>query len=337
MSREQKAGRATGSAHAGRRDAAGLILRRVARGFFRTAAPDAAAGQTFYALLSIVPTLIAVFSLISLAGDKDDGMRAALDAAREMLPPDVYAGIDGPLQEAATAAGSGWVLVSALAIALWSVARYVTALGRAINRIYGVPEGRMPWKAKPVHLLVTAAVFALVSAAGGVAALSWPLVQTLGRTFGVGDLALQTWRFARWPVLVLLVVLIIAILYYFAPNIAHAHFRLVSVGAIIAVAVFAVASAGLGFYVSNFADCDRIYGSFAGVIIFLLWLWIGNMALLLGALFDAELERVRELRAGIPAERDLQVALRDTERIERAAARDVEEEQAARRLRRSRR
>ena len=314
-----------------------LIVRRVVRGFFRTSAPDAAAGQTFYAVLSLIPTLIAAFSLIGLIGEKKDGVRAVLDVAKEVVAPDVLAGISGPIEQVASLAGAGWVLVASLAVALWSVARYVTALGRAINRIYGVPEGRMLWKAKPVHLLVTLAVFVLVSIAAIVAALSWPLAQSLGRTLGAGDLLLQIWRFARWPVLVLLVILVVAILYYFAPNVAHPHFRLVSLGAIVAVAIFAVASAGFGFYVSNLADYDRIYGSFAGIMIFLAWLWIGNMALLLGALFDAELERVRELRRGIPAERDLQVELRDTERMERAAANDAEDERRALRLRRSRR
>lgn len=314
-----------------------LIVRRVTRGFFRTSSPDAAAGQTFYAVLSLIPTLIAAFSLIGLIGDKNDGVRAVLDIAKEVVAPDVLAGISGPIEQVASLAGAGWVLILSLAVALWSVARYVTALGRAINRIYGVPEGRMLWKAKPVHLLVTLAVFVLVTIAAIVAALSRPLAQSLGRAMGVGDLMLQVWRFARWPVLVLLVILVIAILYYFAPNVAHPRFRLVSVGAIVAVAIFALASAGFGFYVSNLADYDRVYGSFAGIMILLIWLWIGNMALLLGALFDAELERVRELRAGLPAERDLQVELRDTERVERAAENDAEDERRALRLRRSRR
>ncbi|MFD5214978.1 YihY/virulence factor BrkB family protein [Microbacterium sp. NPDC058345] len=324
-------------ARARHRAEVGSIVRRVVRGFFRTASPDAAAGLTFYALLAMVPTVVAAFSLIALLGDRKDGVRAVLDVAKDVLPPDVVGAIGEPIEQLASAANIGWYLVVALVIAVWSVARYVTALGRAINRIYDVPEGRVLWKAKPVHLLVTLVVFLLVSLAGGLAVASWPLVQAVGRATGASEVTLLVWRIARWPVLVAVVVIVVALLYYFAPNIAHPRFRLISLGAVIAIALFALASVGFGFYVSNLADYDRIYGSFAGIVMLLLWLWIGNMSLLAGALFDAEMERIRELRHGIPAERDIQVPLRDTERVRRNARAELEEARAARRFRRSRR
>jgi membrane protein len=314
-----------------------LVVVRVARGFFRASGADAAAGLTFYAVLAGFPAIIAAFSLIGMIGRKKDVVGAVLDAGKEVLPPDVIAAITQPVERAAATAGGGWVLVLSLLLALWSVARYVTALGRAINRAYGVLEGRVLWKMKPSQLLVTLLVFVLVWIAGLLAAVSWPAAQSLGHAMGAGEVTLTVWRIARWPVVVLVVVLVVAILYYFAPNIRHAHFRLVSVGAIIAILLFAMASVGFGFYVANLADYDRVYGSFAGIVIFLFWLWIGNIALVVGAHLDAELERIRELRRGIPAERDLQVQLRDTERIERNAARDVQDERAARRFRRSRR
>lgn len=314
-----------------------FVIVRVARGFFRASGADAAAGLTFYAVLAGFPAVIAAFSVIGMIGAKRDVVGDVLDAGKEVLPPDVIDAITGPMERAAATAGGGWLLILSLALALWSVARYVTALGRAINRAYGVLEGRVLWKMKPSQLLVTLLVFVLVWIAGLLAALSWPVARALGRAMGAGEAALTIWRIARWPVVVLVVVLVVAILYYFAPNIQHAHFRLVSVGALIAILLFAAASVGFGFYVANLADYDRIYGSFAGIVIFLLWLWIGNIALVIGAHLDAELERLRELRRGIPAERDLQVQLRDTERLERNAANDVRDEQRARRFRRSRR
>jgi membrane protein len=314
-----------------------LVVVRVARGFFRASGADAAAGLTVYAVLAGFPAIIAAFSLIGMIGRKKDVVGAVLDAGKEVLPPDVIAAITQPVERAAATAGGGWVLALSLLLALWSVARYVTALGRAINRAYGVLEGRVLWKMKPSQLLVTLLVFVLVWIAGLLAAVSWPAAQSLGHAMGAGEVTLTVWRIARWPVVVLVVVLVVAILYYFAPNIRHAHFRLVSVGAIIAILLFAMASVGFGFYVANLADYDRVYGSFAGIVIFLFWLWIGNIALVVGAHLDAELERIRELRRGIPAERDLQVQLRDTERSERNAARDVQDERAARRFRRSRR
>ncbi|MFJ4045341.1 YihY/virulence factor BrkB family protein [Microbacterium sp. NPDC089987] len=320
-----------------RREATTLIVKRVARGFFRTYCPDAAAGLTFYAILAMFPALIAAFSVIGVFGEKRGAADAVLDLLREVAPEDTVKVLQQPLEQVASTAGAGWVIVLALVFALWSVARYVTTLGRAMNSIYGVPEGRMFWKAKPTHLIVTFAVFVLVTIASVLAALSWPLAQALGESIGAGEVALTIWRIVRWPAVALVVCLIVAILYYFAPNVAHPRFRLMSVGALVAIGAFALASVGFGFYVSHLADYDRVYGSFAGVVIFLLWLWIANISLLVGALFDAELERVRELRRGVPAERDLQVSLRDTKRLEKTAENDVADERLARRLRRSRR
>lgn len=327
--------------HATRREGiraqAQFVIVRVARGFFRASGADAAAGLTFYAVLAGIPAVIAAFSLIGMIGTKQDVVADVLAAGKEVLPPDVIEAISEPMERAADIAGGGWPLVLSLLLALWSVARYVTALGRAINRAYGVLEGRVLWKMKPSQLLVTLLVFVLVCIAGLLAAVSWPAAQALGHAMGAGELTLTIWRVARWPVIVLVVVLVVAILYYFAPNIQHAHFRLVSVGALVAIVLFAAASVGFGFYVANLADYDRVYGSFAGIVIFLVWLWIGNMALVIGAHLDAELERIRELRRGIPAERELQVRLRDTERLERNAENDLRDEQRARRFRRSRR
>lgn len=318
-----------------RRQASALIIQRVARGYFRSYIPDAAAGMTFYALLALFPAVIAAFSVIGLFGGKRDAADAVLDVLKGVVEPEVVDALRGPLEQLGSAGGTGWVLVSALAVALWSVARYITALSRGMNRIYGVPEGRMFWKVKPVHLLVTLAVFVLVTIACALAAISWPIAQSLGEAIGASDVTLTVWRVVRWPAVVVVVGMVLAILYYFAPNVEHPRFRIISVGAAIAVVVFAAASVGFGFYVSHFADYDRLYGSFAGVVVFLLWLWIGNNALLIGALFDAELERVRELRADEPAERQLQVPLRGTERLVKTAENDKTDERRARTLRRS--
>jgi len=325
------------SERAGRRQQGWFVVRRVARGFFRTRSADAAAGLTFYAVLAAVPTVIAAFSLIGIVGKREDAVRAVLDVARDVLPPDVVQAVSEPIEQLAASAGVGWFLVIALLVALWSVARYVTALGRAINRIYGVREGRMYWKSKPSDLLVTLLVFALVCVASVTAAAGESLLQAIGDMTGAGDTTLLVLRAVRWPVLVCVVVVVVAVLYYFAPNIAHPHFRFVSVGAAVAILLFALASVGFGFYVSNLADYDRFYGSFAGVVIFLVWLWIGNISLLIGALLDAELERIRQLRAGIAAERDMQIQMRDDERLRRNARADMQDARQAHRFRRSRR
>ncbi len=313
----------------------GFIVRRVARGFFGTGAADAAAGLAFYTLLSMFPALIAAFSVIGLFGEKRGAARAVLDALSEVLAPDTVDAVREPIQAVAKASGAGWVLVIGLAVALWSVARYITAFSHAMNRIYGVPEGRPLWKAKPAHLLLTAVVFVLVLTATGLAAISWPLAQYIGDAIGAGENALTVWRILRWPAVILLVMFVVALLYYFAPNVEHPRFRWISIGAALALVVLALASAGFAFYVSRLADYDRVYGSFAGVVILLLWLWIANMALLIGALFDAEIERARELKQGEPAERRIQLPLRDTDRIANVVRHDLEDEQTARQIKKS--
>ncbi|UWF78526.1 MULTISPECIES: YihY/virulence factor BrkB family protein [Microbacterium] len=318
-----------------RRRIAAHIVRRVVHGFTANECPNAAAGLAFYALLALFPTLIAGFALVGLFGRRRDAERVVLDLIGEVLSPEVAAAVQEPIEELATASGAGVALTIGLVIALWTVARYITALGRTMNGVYGVTEGRPYWKAKPAHLLVTVLVFVLVLAAVSLAVASWPLAQALADLLGAGEPVLAAWRILRWPALLLLVVLVVAVLYYFAPNVEQPRFRWVSVGAVIAIAVLAAASAAFGFFAVGIADYGRIYGAFAGAVLFLLWLWIANMALLVGVLFDVEIERARELRAGLPAERRVQLPLRDTRRIAAETRREADEVQEARRIRRS--
>ncbi|WCM56823.1 YihY/virulence factor BrkB family protein [Microbacterium sp. EF45047] len=237
-----------------RRRIAAHIVRRVVHGFTANECPNAAAGLAFYALLALFPTLIAGFALVGLFGRRRDAERVVLDLIGEVLSPEVAAAVQEPIEELATASGAGVALTIGLVIALWTVARYITALGRTMNGVYGVTEGRPYWKAKPAHLLVTVLVFVLVLAAVSLAVASWPLAQALADLLGAGEPVLAAWRILRWPALLLLVVLVVAVLYYFAPNVEQPRFRWVSVGAVIAIAVLAAASAAFGFFAVGIAD-----------------------------------------------------------------------------------
>lgn len=292
-----------------------FVLRRIFRAFIADGCADIAASLAFYAILALLPATMVGFSVLSLLGRDDETSRVLLDVVRAIAPEEAASGVGDFLRELANVRMSGLLLVFGLLLSVWSAGRYIAAFGRGMNRIYGVEEGRRIWTLKPAQLalalvVIVCAVLAVLLVVG-----SGPVAHAIGSALGVGETVLFIWRIARWPLLVLLVVFVVALLYYFTPNVRPPRFRWMSLGAAVAITVLAVASAGFGFYVAGFADYERVYGSFAGIIVFALWVWIANMALLVGVEFDAEMERVRELRQGVPAETQVQLPLRDAERI----------------------
>ncbi len=312
------------------------VLKRTFREFSRDQSPDLAAGLTYYAVLSAFPGLLAVFSLLGVIGQGPQAADAVLDIVGQIAPGDTVQTLRGPIEELANSPSAGVALISGIVLALWSASGYVGAFSRAMNRIWEIDEGRPFLKLKPQQLGVTVLAVALVVIAMVLLVVSGPVAQAIGDAVGLGDTAVLVWQIAKWPVLALIIVVLVAVLYYFGPNARQPKFRWISAGALIAIVVLAAATAGFGVYVANFSNYERTYGSFAGVIVFLLWLWIANLALLFGAEFDAELERGRELQAGMPAEDTIQLPPRDTTRIEKTARQEAEERAEARRLRRSR-
>jgi membrane protein len=215
---------------------------------------------------------------------------------------------------------AGLALVLGLVGALWSASGYIGAFGRAMNKIYEVDEGRPFWKLRPINVAITvvAVVLAAVVLLGLV--VTGPFARELGETIGIGDTTVTIFEIVKWPVMLFVVVFLVAVLYHATPNVRQPRFRWLSVGAGLAIVVWILASLGFAFYVSNFGSYNKTYGSLAGVIILLLWLWLTNLALLFGAEVDAELERSRQLQAGIEAEETLQLPPRDTRRAEKDAA-----------------
>jgi membrane protein len=203
-----------------------------------------------------------------------------------------------------------------------------------MNRMYEVGEGRLLWKLRPVMLLVTFVVVVLAAVAMLALIVSGPLVQSLGDALGLGSTAVLTWSIVKWPVLLLAVVVVVATLYYATPNVKQARFRWLSVGALVAIVLWAFLTAGFAFYVASFSSYNKVYGALAGVIVFLLWLWITNVALLFGAELDVELERGRELQSGIAAEEVIRLTARDTRNIRKSQKRHAEDVRRGRELRR---
>jgi membrane protein len=206
---------------------------------------------------------------------------------------------------------AGILLVIGLLGAIWSASGYVGAFIRASNTIYEVEEGRPFWKLRPLQIAVTLVMVILLSLSAVAVVVTGPLAEEVGGVIGLGDAAVTAWDIAKWPVLVLVVSIMFSILYWAAPNVRQPKFRWLTPGGLFAVLIWIVVSAAFAFYVANFGSYDKTYGTLGGVIVFLIWLWISNIAVLLGAELNAELERGRELEAGEPAERELRLAPRD--------------------------
>jgi membrane protein len=305
----------------------GYVLRKTVREFLDDQCTDLAAALTYYAILSLFPALIALASILSLIG-QGQSTQTLIDMASEFVPADSMTRLQPIIESVTTVEGAGWGLFLGLLVALWTASNYVNAFSRAMNRMYEVPEGRPIWKLRPVMYLLTLVMLILVAAAGVILVVSGPIAEAIGGLIGLGDQALMVWGIAKWPVLLLIVVVTIALLYYVTPNVKMPKLRWVSPGALIAIVVAALAALALGLYVGAAGGSESYgatYGALAGVIIFLLLLWILNLALLFGAEFDAELERGRELQAGIPAEESVQLPPRDTKASDKKAEKAKED------------
>lgn len=304
-----------------------FVLKNAVREFGDDQMSDAAAGLTYYTVLSIFPAVIALVSILSLLGQGGDVIRTLIEDLQERgaIPVDAFRVIEPVMESLLETPAPGLGLILGIAVALWTASNYVKAFGRAMNRIYEVPEGRGLVKLNLSQYGLTALVLVLVAVSLVLVTVSGPLARSVGDLIGLGETAVTVFEIAKWPVLLLIVVAIIALLYWGTPNVRQPKFRWLSIGAVVAIIGAAVASVGFGFYVSNFGSYDETYGTLAGVIIFLFWINIINLVLLFGAEIDAELERGRQLQGGIEAEEEIQLPLRD----DKAAIKREEKERKA--------
>lgn len=309
------------------------VLRRTLREFGKDQCTDLAAALTYYAVLALFPGLVALLSLVGLVGQGQATVDTLLQILRDVGAGSAAETLEPTLQQLAGSQTAGVAFVVGLATALWSASGYVNSFGRAMNRVYEIREGRPVWKLRPVMLLLTAVAVVLVALVALALVLTGPAASAVGDAIGLGSTAVTVWNVAKWPVILLAVVLVVALLYYVTPNVQQPRFRWISLGAVLAIAVWVVASAAFGFYVANFGSYNKTYGSLAGVAVFLLWLWLTNLALLLGAELDAELERGRELQAGIAAEESIQLPPRDTRTIEKADEKHADDVREGRSIR----
>ncbi|MEH1123074.1 YihY/virulence factor BrkB family protein [Micromonospora sp. CPCC 206061] len=298
------------------------MLRRTVREFGEDNLTDWAAALTYYAVLSIFPGLLVLVSVLSLAGDAV--LQPLIDNMDTIAPGPVgeilSRGAESLTEGQDTA---GLLAIVGLAGALWSASGYIGAFMRASNAIYDVPEGRPIWKTLPIRLAVTVVVGVILAVSALMVVFTGELAERVGDALGIGSALITAWGIVKWPILVVLVSLMFAILYWASPNARQGGFRWVTPGGLLAVIVWIIASAGFAFYAANFGSYNKTYGTLGGVIIFFVWLWISNLAVLLGAEFDAELHRGRAIAAGHPQDEEPFVELRDDRKIKKGKDTDL--------------
>jgi len=284
-------------------------LKKTALEFSEDNMTDWAAALTYYGLLSLFPALIALVSIVGIFGDPEPTTQSITDIVAELGPQLAADTFSGPIQSLTENRGAaGIMFFVGLGVALWSASGYVGAFMRASNIIWETPEGRPFAKRRPLQVGVTLLLIVLFALVALSLVLTGPIVQAVGDAIGVGSTALTIWEIAKWPVLLAVLIFMVALIYYTAPNVKVPGFKWITAGSVIAVVGWIVASAAFAFYVANFGAYDKTYGSLGAVVTLLIWVWISNLALLFGMELNAERERSRELDAGVPrADKEIQL------------------------------
>jgi membrane protein len=290
------------------------VLKRSVSEFKEDNLTDWAAALTYYGILAIFPALLVLVSVLGLIGSS--ATQPLIDNLGKVAPgpaQDIFTSAMKNLQGSQGAAGV--IFVIGLLGALWSASGYVAAFMRASNRIYDIDEGRPLSKTLPTRVILTLVLLVLLAMSAIAVTLTGGLAREVGGVLGLSDTAITVWNIAKWPVLLLVVSMMFGLLYWGAPNVRHPKFRWVTPGGVLAVIGWVIASLAFALYVANFGSYNKTYGALAGPIVFLVWLWISNIMVLLGAEFNAELLRGRAIEAGHPEHREPFVEPRDTRKL----------------------
>jgi membrane protein len=275
----------------------GGVLKRTFKQFNRDNLTDWAAALTYYGVLSLFPGIIVLTAILGLLGP--NAIQTVIDNINQLVPGQGKDILVGAIKELAGSRGlAGPLAILGLLGALWSASGYVGAFMRASNAIYGMPEGRPVWKTIPLRIVLTIGIVVLLAACALGVVATGSVARRIGDLIGLGSTGVLVWEIAKWPVIALLVSLAFALLYWVGPNVRLPGFKWLTPGGLLAVVLWVLASAGFALYVANFGSYNKTYGSLAGVIVFLVWLWISNVAVLLGAELDAEVARGRAIEAG---------------------------------------
>jgi membrane protein len=292
------------------------ILRGAGREFSDDNLSDSAAALTYYAIQSIFPGAIVLLSLVGFLGPS--ATQTLINNLGEIIPGSAQQTIVKTIQNLqANQQAAGLAFIISLALGIWSASGYVAAFMRASNVVYDVPEGRPIWKTIPIRVAITVVQLVLMVVVAVIVVFTGPVAQQAGDLLGLGSAAVTTWNIVKWPVLLVIMMVMVGILYWAAPN-AKRGFRWVTPGGVLGVLIWVIASALFAFYVANFGSYDKTYGTLGGFVCLLVWFWITNVALLLGMELNSERERNRELDAGVEgAHKELQLEPRDEPKPQR--------------------
>jgi membrane protein len=309
-----------GPAHA-RKGSLWQTLKRTLTEFSEDNLTDGAAALTYYAVLSVFPALLAMVSIVGLVGDPHTVTKALTDIVSSVGPASAATALKGPIEGLTKSSGTaGILLIVGIVSALSTASAYVGAFMRASNVIYEVEEGRSFIKLRPLQMLVTLVLVLMLTLVLLSVVLTGPIAGAVGSAVGLSGTAVTLWNIAKWPVMLTVVVLMIALLFYASPNAKLGGVKSILPGAAVAVLIWLVASAAFAFYVANFGSYNKTYGTLGGIICFLVWVWITNVAILLGAELNAERERSRQIAGGAPeAERELQLDERSAPKAKKRA------------------
>jgi membrane protein len=284
------------------------VLKRTVDEFQEDNLTDWAAALTYYGVMSLFPMVLVLVALLGLVGQYPQTSDAILRIVDKIGPASAVDTFRRPIEGVVRSkGGSGALLGVGLLASLWSASGYIGAFMRASNAVYEVREGRPFWKRRPLQVAITLLLVALITAVAIAIVISGPITRAVGDEIGMGNAAVTIFNIAKWPAIVLVLLTIVGLLYYVSPNVRQPSFPWITPGGVLAIVVWALASLGLAFYAAEFGSYQKTYGTLGGVILFLVWLWVSNLALLLGAELNAELERGRELAAGLPAENEIQL------------------------------
>ena len=290
-------------------------MKRSVREFKHDDITDRAAALTYYGVLALFPAALVLVSVLGLVGRS--ATRQVLSNLGQVAPGGVHTFLTSVVTQVQGKAGAAGVAgIIGIALALWSASSYVAAFMRASNAIYDVDEGRPVWKTGPIRLFTTIALVIMLLIAAAIVVLTGPIANQVGTAFGIGHAAVLAWDIGKWPVLVIIVSVMFSLLYKATPNVRQPAFRWISAGGVLAVILWLITSGLFAVYVSFSGSYNKTYGSLATVIIFLVWLWISNIAILLGAEFNAETQRERAIRAGLPEDVEPFAELRDTRKLD---------------------
>jgi membrane protein len=287
------------------------ILKRTFKEFQDDNLTDWAAALTYYGVMSLFPMLIALVAVLGLFGSASS-VTSLINSLNAVGLSSIAKSISQPLNNVVQQRGGAGALFGVgIALALWSASGYIGAFMRASNTIYEVEEGRPFYKLRPLQVLVTLVMVLLLSIVAIGLVITGPLTDAVGNLIGLGHTATTVFSIVKWPVMLVIVMTMFAALYYVSPNVRQPRFRWITPGGIVGVLIWVIASAGFGIYVAHFSSYNKTYGTLGTVVTFLVWLWISNIAVLLGAELDAELERERELKEGLPAQQEIQLPPRE--------------------------